>query len=50
MLYYSATDVLDSTDINKSSKSKNCVVCHYWHFKDVGYKLSRIFVMDVIIY
>ena len=21
-----------------SNKSKECVVCHYWYFKDIGHK------------
>ena len=22
----------------KSNKSKECMVCHYWYFKDIAYK------------
>ena len=25
-------------DINKRSESKECVLCHYWYFKNVGFK------------
>ena len=27
-----------TNNINKTSKSKECVLCHYWYFKNVGYK------------
>ena len=25
-------------DINKTSVSKECNICHYWYFKDIGFK------------
>ena len=28
----------EGTDPNKSNKSKECMICHYWYFKDIGYK------------
>ena len=37
MLYYNEIDVSEGIGINKSSKSKECVVCHYWYFKDIGH-------------
>ena len=33
-------DVLEGIDINKSNKSKECMICHYWYFKDIGYELE----------
>ena len=27
-------------DINKSNKSKECIICHYSYFKDVGHKFE----------
>ena len=38
MLQYDRIDVLEGIDINKTSKSKECMLCHYWCFKDFGYK------------
>ena len=29
MLYYDRIDVLGGTDVNKTSASKECHVCHY---------------------
>ena len=25
-------------DINKTNLSKECDICHYWYFKDIGFK------------
>ena len=38
MLQYGKIDVWEGIDINKTSASKECVLCHYWYFKDVGFK------------
>ena len=38
MLQYERIDVSEGTDLNKSDKSKECIICHYWYFKDIGYK------------
>ena len=27
--------------MNKSNKSKECMICHYWYFKDIGYKYEQ---------
>ena len=24
----------------KKKKKKECVICHYWYFKDIGYKFE----------
>ena len=34
MLYYYRIDVSVEIDENKSSKSKECMICHYWYFLD----------------
>ena len=39
MLQYDRIDVLEGIDINKTSESKECILCHYWYFKDVGYMI-----------
>ena len=38
MLYYNKIDVSERIDINKSSKSKECMICHYWYFLGSHYK------------
>ena len=40
MLQYEKINVLEGIDINKSNKSKECMICHYWYFKDIGYKFE----------
>ena len=31
MLQYEIIHVSEGTDINKSNKSKECMICHYWY-------------------
>ena len=38
MLYYNKTDFSKGVDINKSNKSKECMICYYWYFKDIDYR------------
>ena len=41
MIEYKRTDGSDRIDTNKSNKSKQCIICHYWYFKDIGYKYKQ---------
>ena len=41
MLRYQKIDVSKGTDVNKTSKSKESDLCHYWSFKDVGFKFEE---------
>ena len=34
MLEYEKIDISDGIDVNKSDKSKECMLCHYWYFLD----------------
>ena len=34
-------DVSEGIDVNKTSASKECELCHYWFFKDVGFKFEE---------
>ena len=40
MLQYKKCDVSEGIDINKASLSEECMFCHYWYFKDVGFKFE----------
>ena len=40
MFYYNNVKVSEGIDSNKSNKSKECMICHYWCFKDIGYKFE----------
>ena len=39
MLQYKK-NVSEWTDTNKTSESKECMLYHYWYFKDVGFKFE----------
>ena len=41
MIQYETIDISEGIDIIKSNKSKECMVCHYWYFKDIGYKYEQ---------
>ena len=38
MLEYDRIDISEGTDIKKTNSSKECKICHYWYFKDIGFK------------
>ena len=38
MLEYDRIDISERIDINKTSASKKCDICHYWYLKDIGFK------------
>ena len=38
MLYFDSIDVSEGIDINKTSASKECDICHYWFFLDKGFQ------------
>ena len=52
MLRYQKIDVSEGIDVNKTSASKECEVCHYWFFKDIGFKFvcNNTFVITAMIY
>ena len=39
-MQYEKIDISEEIDINKTSASKECMLCHYWYFQDVGYKFE----------
>ena len=38
MLEYERTDISDGIDVNKTNLWKECDICSYWYFKDIGFK------------
>ena len=40
MLYYDRTDVSEGIDVNKTSASKECDICHYWYFLNYSFKFQ----------
>ena len=41
MLQYQKNYISEGIDVNKTSASKECEVCHYWFFKDIGFKFEE---------
>ena len=41
MVRYRKIDVSEGIDINKTNASKECELCHYWFFKDTGFKFEE---------
>ena len=39
-MQYNKTNVSEVIDVNKTSASKECVLYHYWFFKDIGFKFE----------
>ena len=50
MLYYDRINVSEEIDANKTSKSKECDVCHYCYFLDKGFKFQTYVCNIVMIY
>ena len=40
MLQYQKIDVSEGIDVNKTSRSEECKLCHYCFFKDSGFKFK----------
>ena len=48
---YKEIDVSQGVDINKTRESKECDICHYWHFLNKDVKFQQILhAMDAMIY
>ena len=43
MLYYDRIDVSEGIDVNKTSASKECDICHYWYFLNYSFKFQPNF-------
>ena len=40
MPYYDRIEFSEGIDINKTSASKECDICHYWYFSYKGFKFQ----------
>ena len=38
MVEYNSVDISARIDVNKTNLSKKCNICHYWYFKNIGFK------------
>ena len=41
MSHYININISEGIDLNKTSASKECNVCHYWLFKDIGFEFEE---------
>ena len=41
MLQYPKIYASEEIDVNQTSASKECELCHYWFFKDVAFKFEE---------
>ena len=49
MLEYDRIDISEGIDTNKTSASKECIICHFWYFLDKTLTMVHMFAMDVMI-
>ena len=40
MIYFDRIDVSEGINVNKTSASKECDVCHYWYFLNYSFKFQ----------
>ena len=40
MLENDRTDISEEIDANKTNIFKECDICYYWYFKDIGFKFE----------
>ena len=41
MLQHEKIDASERIDVSKTSASKECALCYYWFFNDVGFKFEE---------
>ena len=50
MLYYDRIDVSEGVDVNQTSESKDCDVCHYWYFLNKEFRFHQMCAIDAMTY
>ena len=41
MLEYDRINISEGIGVNKTSASKECDICNWWYFKDIGFKYGE---------
>ena len=49
MILYERIDISEGIDFNEANGSPECMIYHYWYFKDVGFKYQPYVSMHVMI-
>ena len=39
---YEKIDISEGIDFDKTDKSKECMICHYWFFKDKNFNFEKL--------
>ena len=42
MFIYKRVDISEGIDFDKTDKSKECTICHYWVFKDKNFNFENL--------
>ena len=42
-------DISEGIDFNKTTNSRECMICYYWYLKTLDLNISLMFVIDVMI-
>ena len=50
MLYFNQTDVAEGIHTNKTSRSKDCIICYYLYFIDKGFRFQPAVLPVVMMY
>ena len=50
MLYYNRINVSEGIDVNKTGASKECDICHHWHFLNYSLSFNQMTAIGVMIY
>ena len=45
MLQYERIDISEGIDFDKYDKSRQCMICHYWYFKDICNKCHDLLMV-----
>ena len=48
-LQYERIDISEGIDIHKTNALKECMLCHYWYFKDVTFKFEPGVCNEVVL-
>ena len=47
MLYFDRIDLSEGIDVNKTSASNACDICHYWYFLNDSFKYQPMMSMNL---
>ena len=46
MIEYEKIDISEGIDLNKTNKSKECMLCHYWYFLHKNFSYGPYLCVD----